>query len=271
MEARAFSPGSVGNVGVGFDILGHSIAGIGDIATVRRIDEPVVRIKAIRGAVTDLPLEAERNTAGGALISLREALALPFGFEIELDKGIPLGSGLGGSAASCVAALVAANALLDAPLDAHALYPHAMAGEAIVKWGTQKTLEASGASIGTNAVVQANDATYSLSADAASYPDAEFVLKVTYSVAPNEGGQIALYARPLDIDGTADAEVPEAGLPVWFVGSFAVNNVTSLQYMTLLATDLPAEAEYYIHNAGAGQTASAGWTLKVKPRTIGPA
>jgi homoserine kinase len=51
-----------------------------------------------------------------ALISLREALALPFGFEIELDKGIPLGSGLGGSAASCVAALVAANALLDAPL-----------------------------------------------------------------------------------------------------------------------------------------------------------
>ena len=135
LEARAFSPGSVGNVGVGFDILGHSIAGIGDVATVRRIDEPVVRIKAIRGAVTDLPLEAERNTAGGALISLREALALPFGFEIELDTGIPLGSGLGGSAASCVAALVAANALLDAPLDAHALYPHAMAGEAIASGG----------------------------------------------------------------------------------------------------------------------------------------
>ena len=135
MEARAFSPGSVGNVGVGFDILGHAIAGIGDIAHVRRIDEPVVRIAAIRGTVTDLPLEAERNTAGGALLSLREALALPFGFEIELDKGIPLGSGLGGSAASCVAALVAANALLDAPLDAHALYPHAMAGEAIASGG----------------------------------------------------------------------------------------------------------------------------------------
>jgi hypothetical protein len=66
---------------------------------------------------------------------LREALALPFGFEIELDKGIPLGSGLGGSAASCVAALVAANALLDAPLDAHALYPHAMAGEAVASGG----------------------------------------------------------------------------------------------------------------------------------------
>ena len=92
-SVRAFSPGSVGNVGVGFDILGHIIAGIGDVATVRRIDEPTVRIAAIRGTVTDLPLEAERNTAGMALIALRSALALPFGFEVELDKGIPLGSG----------------------------------------------------------------------------------------------------------------------------------------------------------------------------------
>ena len=134
-QARAFSPGSVGNVGVGFDILGHGIAGIGDTATVRRIDEPTVRISAIRGTVTDLPLQAERNTAGGALIALRDALALPFGFELELDKGIPLGSGLGGSAASCVAALVAANALLDAPLSPEALYPHALAGEAIASGG----------------------------------------------------------------------------------------------------------------------------------------
>ena len=50
--AKAFSPGSVGNIGVGFDIIGHGIAGIGDIATVRRIDEPTVRITAIRGTVT---------------------------------------------------------------------------------------------------------------------------------------------------------------------------------------------------------------------------
>ena len=134
-EARAFAPGSVGNVGVGFDILGHSIQGIGDVATVRSIAAPEVRIVAIRGSVTDLPLQAHRNTAGAALLALREALALPFGFEVELDKGIPLGSGLGGSAASCVAALIAANALLDTPLSAHALYPHALAGEAVASGG----------------------------------------------------------------------------------------------------------------------------------------
>ncbi len=126
----AFSPASIGNACVGFDLLGHSIAGPGDRVGVRRIDEPAVRIGAIRGLDLELPLEAERNTAGRALIALREALGLPFGFEIEIDKGIPLGSGMGGSAASCVAALVAANALLDAPLSREALYPFALDGEA---------------------------------------------------------------------------------------------------------------------------------------------
>lgn len=134
-QARAFSPGSVGNVGVGFDILGHAIAGLGDSATVRKIEAPTVRITAITGTVTDLPLEAHRNTAGGALLALREALDLPFGFALEIEKGIPLGSGLGGSAASCVAALVAANALLDAPLAAEALYPFALTGEAVASGG----------------------------------------------------------------------------------------------------------------------------------------
>lgn len=133
--ATAFSPASVGNVGVGFDILGHVIEGPGDTVAVRRIDSPQVRIAAIRGATVDLPLDAPGNTAGASLIALREALALPFGFEIEIDKGIPLGSGMGGSAASCVAALVAANELLDTPLPPEALYPFALIGEAVASGG----------------------------------------------------------------------------------------------------------------------------------------
>ena len=130
-SARAFAPASIGNVAVGFDILGQSFAGPGDVARVTRIDEPTVRIDAIRGCVTTLPLDPVHNTAGRALIALREALALPFGFALELDKGIALGSGMGGSAASCVAALVAANAVLDAPLAVEALYPFAVEGEAV--------------------------------------------------------------------------------------------------------------------------------------------
>lgn len=133
-EARAFAPASVGNIGVGFDLLGHSIDGPRDVACVRRIAEPVVRISAITGdivGVDTLPLEAERNTGGRALQTLRDAVGMSDGFELELRKGIALGSGLGGSAASCVAALVAANALLDTPLSREALYPFALQGEAV--------------------------------------------------------------------------------------------------------------------------------------------
>jgi homoserine kinase len=130
-EASAFAPASVGNVAIGFDILGFSVGAIGDRATVRTIREPEVRVKAIRGVVADLPMEAAKNTAGRALQAMREALALPFGLELELDKGIPLASGLGGSAASAVAAVVAANALLPQPCSKLELLKFAMQGEAV--------------------------------------------------------------------------------------------------------------------------------------------
>lgn len=130
-QARAFAPASVGNVGVGFDILGHALNAVGDRVSVRAIDEAEVRIAVIRGSERELPLDAATNTAGAALIALRRRHAIAAGFEIEIDKGIPFGSGMGGSAASAVAALVAANALLDEPLPHAALYEAALDGEAV--------------------------------------------------------------------------------------------------------------------------------------------
>lgn len=146
-----------------------------------------------------------------------------------------------------------------------------MANEARIFLGTQKTLEGSGASTANNTIAQANDATYRVATDGANYPDAEFVLVGTFSVAPTEGTMIGLYARPLNVDGSFNTEPPEATRPTYYVGSFVVNNVTTQQAMMLRAEDLPLEAEYYIHNNGTGQTLSAGWTLKIMPRTIGPA
>jgi homoserine kinase len=133
--ATAFAPASVGNVGVGFDILGHALAGAGDRVVARKTARPGVRIAAIRGAAVELPREAERNTAGKALLSLLAARRADFGVEIEIEKGIALGSGMGGSAASAVAALVAANELFEQPLDREGLYAHALEGEAVASGG----------------------------------------------------------------------------------------------------------------------------------------
>jgi homoserine kinase len=131
-SATAFAPASVGNVGIGFDILGHTVEALGDRVTVRRTAERGhVRILSIAGTVTDLPLEAARNTAGQALISLARAQQIQFGMDVTIEKGIPLGSGLGGSAASAVAAVVAGNALLEHPLPKLQLLKFAMQGEAV--------------------------------------------------------------------------------------------------------------------------------------------
>lgn len=129
--ATAFAPASVGNVAIGFDILGFSVEALGDRVTVRRTATPGVTIDAITGVAGELPLEATRNTAGRALLAMHETLAPGFGFGMTIDKGIPLGSGLGGSAASAVGAVVAANALLDAPRPLAELLKFAMQGEAV--------------------------------------------------------------------------------------------------------------------------------------------
>jgi homoserine kinase len=130
-SATAFAPASVGNVAVGFDILGHSVAALGDRVTATRSDAPGVSIRSIEGVVADLPLAAEKNTAGMAVLALQRELGLSHGFVLDVVKGIPLGSGLGGSAASAVAAVVAAAALVDQPLDRTRLLKFAMQGEAV--------------------------------------------------------------------------------------------------------------------------------------------
>jgi len=146
-----------------------------------------------------------------------------------------------------------------------------MANETIIATGTPKTLEANGGSITNGSVVQADDANYSISADGGGYPDAKFVASFTFPTAPTEGATLSIYARPLDIDGTNDAEVPEATRPTVFIGTFKVNNVTTTQYAEYVARDVPWHATYYLHNNGTGQTVSAGWTLKVTPCTLRPA
>ena len=146
-----------------------------------------------------------------------------------------------------------------------------MANEAIVKLGTTKTLEASGASNANNTMVAADDATYGIVADGASYPDADFVLAVAFATAPTINTTIDLYAQELDIDGTSDAIAPTTTYKTRYIGNFVVAAQTATQYLKVRGYDVPLIASYFLHNNATGQTMSAGWTLKVTPRTIGPA
>ena len=131
-HAVAFAPGTVANVAVGFDVLGFALEGVGDRVRVtvdESAPEPVV-VDGIEGGIAGVPDDPARNTAAVALRAMIDELGLDRRFRIGLWKGIPLGSGMGGSAASAVGAVVAANALLDRPLGRRELLPFALAGEA---------------------------------------------------------------------------------------------------------------------------------------------
>lgn len=128
-SVTAFAPASVGNVGVGFDVLGHALEGIGDSVTLRRVAGDGITIAAITGRVTELPRDTGGNTATRAVEHLRRRHGIRGGVALELVKGIPLGSGMGGSAASAVAAVVAANSLWGLGLDAAELLGSALEGE----------------------------------------------------------------------------------------------------------------------------------------------
>jgi homoserine kinase len=127
----AFAPASVSNVSCGFDIMGFALEGAGDTVTARFSTRPGVRIGSITGCRSPLPAEASANTAGPPVIALLRECASGTGVEIDIHKGIPVGGGIGSSAASAVAAVVAADALLGTNFLPEKLLELAIEGEKI--------------------------------------------------------------------------------------------------------------------------------------------
>lgn len=130
-SVTAFAPASVGNVGVGFDVLGHALDGIGDTVTLRRDDRPGIRLQGVFGRIRELPADPASNTALRPLVALCQDFPITDGVAVTIEKGIPLGSGMGGSAASAVAAIVAANALWQLGLDPERQLVYAAMGETV--------------------------------------------------------------------------------------------------------------------------------------------
>jgi homoserine kinase len=129
--ATASAPASIGNVGVGFDVLGLAFDAALDRVTAVREDAVGVRLGNVTGLVDNLPDTPATNTALAAAKALLDAAGADFGVRLSIDKGVPLAAGMGGSAASAVAAAAAVNALLPEPLVTIDLLPFALAGERI--------------------------------------------------------------------------------------------------------------------------------------------
>jgi homoserine kinase len=130
-EVRAFAPATVANVAAGFDVLGFALDSPGDELVATFSEKPGVTISRITGDDGRLPLDSHKNTAGVSVHALLKYLGETRGIDLRLEKKMPLGSGLGSSAASAVVAVVAVNELLGRPLSKRDLLPFALEGERI--------------------------------------------------------------------------------------------------------------------------------------------
>ncbi len=128
-KIKIFVPGTVANVACGFDVLGFCLDDIGDGMTIKKVEEPGLRITKIRGC--ELPFEIDKNVAGVSAKAMYEALKPDCGFEIEIHKGIKPGSGIGSSAASAAGSVFGMNELLGRPYTKLELTAFAMKGEAL--------------------------------------------------------------------------------------------------------------------------------------------
>jgi homoserine kinase len=96
-----------------------------------RLTASGVTIDEIIGDGGRLPREASRNTAGVAARAVLDAAGDRRGVALTIRKGLPLSSGLGGSAASAAAAVVAVNALIGGQASVDTLVRCALIGEGL--------------------------------------------------------------------------------------------------------------------------------------------
>lgn len=126
-QLKIFAPATIANVSCGFDVLGLALDTVGDEMIIKKVAKKGVRITKIIGQ--KLPLETHNNVAGVAALALLAETDSEYGFEIEIDKRIKPGSGIGSSAASSAGTVWAINELLGKPFNNTDLVRFAMEGE----------------------------------------------------------------------------------------------------------------------------------------------
>jgi homoserine kinase len=132
VKARAYS--STANLGPGFDVFGLALDAYYDEVELSlehsKGSDITIEVSSNQNASTDtIPLAVEQNSAGLALKSMVKDFNINDTLKVRITKGIPVGYGLGSSAASAVAAVRALDALYDLNLDTNTLIKYSALGE----------------------------------------------------------------------------------------------------------------------------------------------
>lgn len=117
---KIYAPASIGNVSVGFDVLGAAVSPVdgtllGDCVTVEAANEFSLRNEG--SFVSKLPTNPQENIVWQCWDRFCEAIGQRVPVAMTLEKNMPIGSGLGSSACSVVAGLMAMNEHCGKPLN----------------------------------------------------------------------------------------------------------------------------------------------------------
>tara|TARA_R110000737_G_scaffold4096_4_gene13631 strand:+ start:4208 stop:5200 length:993 start_codon:yes stop_codon:yes gene_type:complete len=121
MSVSVFAPASIGNVNVGFDVLGLAVKPVdgtllGDVVTVTHSHDGD-QLVVTGNFANKLPSDVKQNIVWHCLLLFNKALFANkqaiAEVKITLDKRMPVGSGLGSSACSVVAAIAGLNAFYE--------------------------------------------------------------------------------------------------------------------------------------------------------------
>lgn len=121
---KVYAPASIGNVSVGFDVLGAAVSPVdgsllGDCVSIEAAE--TFSLENQGRFVSKLPKKMEHNIVYQCWELFCERLGKKLNVAMTLEKNMPIGSGLGSSACSVVAALMALNEFAEKPFDQTAL------------------------------------------------------------------------------------------------------------------------------------------------------
>ncbi|MFC3396736.1 homoserine kinase [Brenneria rubrifaciens] len=117
---KVYAPASIGNVSVGFDVLGAAVSPVdgsllGDCVTVAVADQFSLRSEG--RFVSKLPDDPKQNIVYQCWERFCQEIGKTVPVAMTLEKNMPIGSGLGSSACSVVAGLLGMNEFCGRPLD----------------------------------------------------------------------------------------------------------------------------------------------------------
>lgn len=150
---KVVAPSSTANLGPGFDVFGLAHSAFRDLIEIEVINRPELQIEVHGIDSGQISCDPNKNTAGFVAKLIMEMLSIECGLRISIEKGIPVGRGLGSSGASAAACIVGLNRIFGLNLTNNEMIQLAAKGES-VSAGTEHADNVAASLLGGFAFIQ---------------------------------------------------------------------------------------------------------------------